>query len=180
VDGIWGFFGKERVGILTGDTKEHPDAPIVVGTTEILRNQMYDAMHESIDFPCDLVILDEAHYLGDSERGVVWEEVMIYLPPRVNLLLLSATIGNAEEIAGWLSSLRDKPCRVVREERRPVPLFPLFLHPRGKLFPLVARRNLHPQVRDFLLEGHRLHGMPPFGEILRVMGEMRLLPAIFF
>jgi len=69
----FGIFGKERVGILTGDTKEHPDAPIVVGTTEILRNQMYDAMHESIDFPCDLVILDEAHYLGDSERGVVWE-----------------------------------------------------------------------------------------------------------
>jgi len=73
-----------------------------------------------------------------------------------------------------------KEREVVREERRPVPLFPLFLHPRGKLFPLVARRNLHPQVRDFLLEGHRLHGMPPFGEILRVMGEMRLLPAIFF
>lgn len=174
------YFGKEHVGILTGDTKEHPDAPLVVGTTEILRNQMYDTMHEGKDFPCDLVILDEAHYLGDKERGVVWEEVMIYLPSRVNLLLLSATIGNAEEIASWLSTLRDKPCRVVREERRPVPLYPLFLHPRGKIFPLVNRRSLHPQVRDFSLEGHPIHGMPPFGEIIRVMREMRLLPAIFF
>ncbi len=107
-------FGADRVGILTGDTKENPDAPIIVGTTEILRNQLYDAMHQGKDLPCDLVILDEAHYLGDPDRGVVWEEIMIYLPARINLLLLSATIGNAEEIASWLSSLREKPCRVVR------------------------------------------------------------------
>ncbi|MDD5712332.1 MAG: DEAD/DEAH box helicase, partial [Smithellaceae bacterium] len=86
-------FDEVNVGILTGDTKENTEAPIIVGTTEILRNQLYDAMHRGEDLKCDLVILDEAHYLGDYDRGVVWEEIMIYLPPRVNLLLLSATIG---------------------------------------------------------------------------------------
>ena len=59
-----------------------------------LRNQLYDAMHQGSDLNCDLVILDEAHFLGDMDRGVVWEEVMTYLPVRINLLLLSATIGN--------------------------------------------------------------------------------------
>jgi ATP-dependent RNA helicase HelY len=73
-------FGGENVGILTGDRKERPDAPIIVGTTEILRNQLYDAMHQGVSLNTDLVVLDEAHFLGDEERGVVWEETMIYLP----------------------------------------------------------------------------------------------------
>ena len=88
-------FGPENVGILTGDRKENPHAPVIVGTTEILRNQLYDIMHRGEDIDIDLVVLDEAHYLGDADRGVVWEEVLIYLPPRVRLLLLSATILNA-------------------------------------------------------------------------------------
>ncbi len=67
--------GRERVGILTGDRKENADAPVIVGTTEILRNQLYDAMESGFDLGVDLVILDEAHYLGDIDRGVVWEEV---------------------------------------------------------------------------------------------------------
>src|SRR5512133_1317941 len=122
-------FDPENVGIITGDTKENTEAPIIVGTTEILRNQLYDAMHQGYDLHCDLVILDEAHFLGDADRGVVWEEIMISLPARVNLLLLSATIGNGDEIASWLSSIRQKPCAVIREETRPVPLYPMFLHP---------------------------------------------------
>ena len=96
-------FGPEQVGILTGDRKENPEAPVLVGTTEILRNQLYDAMHLGESLRSDFVILDEAHFLGDAERGVVWEEVMIYLPARIPLLLLSATIGNAAQIAGWLA-----------------------------------------------------------------------------
>ena len=107
-------FGREKVGILTGDRKENPQAPIIVGTTEILRNQLYDSMHRGEDLEVDLVVLDEAHYLGDEERGVVWEEVTIYLPSRVRVLLLSATISNAVEIAGWLEWLRQTPCRVVK------------------------------------------------------------------
>ena len=66
--------GREQLGILTGDRKENADAPVIVGTTEILRNQLYDAMQTGTDIDVDLVILDEAHYLGDIDRGVVWEE----------------------------------------------------------------------------------------------------------
>jgi superfamily II RNA helicase len=95
-------FGPEHVGILTGDRKENPNAPIIVGTTEILRNQLYDAMHRGLALRTDFVVLDEAHYLGDADRGVVWEETMIYLPRRIPLLLLSATIGNAKKFALWI------------------------------------------------------------------------------
>ncbi|MBM4312841.1 MAG: DEAD/DEAH box helicase, partial [Deltaproteobacteria bacterium] len=176
-------FDPANVGIVTGDTKENTDAPIIVGTTEILRNQLYDAMHTGENLNCDLVILDEAHFLGDRDRGVVWEEIMIYLPIRINLLLLSATIGNGEEIAAWLAAIRGKPCRVIREETRPVPLYPLFLHPSGRLMPLVEENRLFGKVGDFI--GRRFHGRPerggpPFGEILNVLKTFQLLPAIFF
>ncbi|MBU2055143.1 MAG: DEAD/DEAH box helicase [Proteobacteria bacterium] len=176
-------FDEANVGIVTGDTKENTDAPIIVGTTEILRNQLYDAMHSGENLNCDLVILDEAHFLGDQDRGVVWEEIMIYLPARIGLLLLSATIGNGEEIAAWLTSVRGKPCRVIREEKRPVPLYPLFLHPSGRLMPLVEKNRLFGGIGDFI--GRRFHGRPdrggpPFGEMIEVLGHFRLLPAIFF
>lgn len=175
-------FDASFVGILTGDTKENADAPIMVGTTEILRNQLYDAMYRGEDLPYDLVVLDEAHYMGDRERGVVWEEIMIYLPRRINLLLLSATIGNAEEIAAWLTAIREKPCVVIREENRPVPLYPLFLHPTGRLLPFLEKGELYGKVRSFAAERHswRRDRLPRFGDILAVLRKYRLLPAIFF
>jgi len=176
-------FGPANVGIVTGDTKENTDAPIIVGTTEILRNQLYDAMHTGENLNCDLVILDEAHFLGDMDRGVVWEEIMIYLPVRINLLLLSATIGNGDQIAAWLASLRGRPCRVIREEKRPVPLYPLFLHPSGRLMPLIEGNRLFGQIADFVgrpFSGRSERGMPPFGEMIDVLKRFRLLPAIFF
>ncbi|MGA7146250.1 MAG: DEAD/DEAH box helicase, partial [Desulfobacterales bacterium] len=132
-------FGPENVGILTGDRKENLDAPVIVGTTEILRNQLYDAMYQGVMLLTDIVVLDEAHFLGDEDRGVVWEEIMIYLPPRIPLLLLSATIGNAKDIAHWLSTIRLKECIVVEETKRPVPLHALFFHPSGTLLPLLSR-----------------------------------------
>jgi superfamily II RNA helicase len=176
-------FDSVNVGIVTGDTKENTDAPIIVGTTEILRNQLYDAMHTGENLNCDLVILDEAHFLGDQDRGVVWEEIMIYLPVRINLLLLSATIGNGEEIAAWLASIRGKPCRVIREENRPVPLYPLFLHPSGRLMPLVEKNRLFGKIADFIGRrsvGRPERGIPPFGEMMDVLEAFNLLPAIFF
>lgn len=183
-------FGPDQVGILTGDRKENADAPIIVGTTEILRNQLYDAMHRGESLHTDFVVLDEAHFLGDPERGVVWEEVMIYLPNRIPLLMLSATIGNAGRIADWLSSTRGRPCVVVEEFRRPVPLFPLFLHPTGQLLPLTAssrrggRGRIHRKVAEFLRQkparlSYR-RTLPPFGDILAVLRHYNLLPAIFF
>ena len=177
-------FDPENVGIITGDTKENTEAPIIVGTTEILRNQLYDAMHQGIDLNCDLVILDEAHFLGDADRGVVWEEIMIYLPVRVNLLLLSATIGNGDEIASWLASIRKKACAVIREENRPVPLYPMFLHPSGCLHPFLDGKKAGPAVCEFLKKDkfrHRgSHRPPDYAGIIRVLERFNLLPAIFF
>jgi len=177
-------FDPENVGIITGDTKENTEAPIIVGTTEILRNQLYDAMHQGHDLKCDLVILDEAHFLGDADRGVVWEEIMIYLPVRINLLLLSATIGNGEEIARWLESIRKKSCAIIREEKRPVPLYPLFLHPSGCLHPFLDGKKVSMPVADFLRRTNdkRLRGrkMPDYIGIIRILERFNLLPAIFF
>ncbi len=183
-------FGAETVGILTGDRKENPDAAVITGTTEILRNQLYDAMHHGETLNTDVVILDEAHFLGDADRGVVWEEIMIYLPMRIPLLMLSATIGNADQIAAWLTQIRSRPCRVVAETRRPVPLYSLFFHPTGTLYPLSVggkekKVRLHKKVYQYATAHRPLmlappRKLPPFGDILAVMKKFRLLPAIFF
>jgi superfamily II RNA helicase len=195
-----GIFGPEKVGILTGDRKENPEASIVVGTTEVLRNQLYDAMHMGVTLPFDFVVLDEAHFLGDLDRGVVWEEIIIYLPLRIPMLLLSATIGNAETISGWISSIRHKECRVIQEFHRPVPLFPLFLHPSGTLYPLLSPLKNDPDARpgdgplklridkkvaEYLAARKqnffvRPGELPPFGEILGLLRKFKLLPGIFF
>ncbi len=178
-------FGAETCGILTGDRKENPDAPVIVGTTEILRNQLYDAMHHGTSLHVDLVILDEAHYLSDPDRGVVWEETIIYLPPRVKLLLLSATISNAEEICAWMEDIRKNPCKVVRTQARPVPLEMLFLFPDGLIVPLDEKKGLHPKVKRFLVatEDKKRRGRPEridFGNMIHCLKSFNLLPAIFF
>lgn len=181
-------FGKDTVGILTGDIKENPDAPVIIGTTEILRNQLYDSMHSGKNLDCDLVILDEAHFLGDVERGVVWEEIMIYLPSRIPLLMLSATIGNPRQIADWLSKVRNNPCHIIEETKRPVPLYPLFMHPSGTLLPLMQPGNksgLYKKTAEFAArkspqQMSRPGKLPPIGDILNVLNHYNLLPAIFF
>jgi superfamily II RNA helicase len=133
-------FGSERVGILTGDRKENSDAPLIVGTTEIFRNQLFDALRGGEDVRVDLVIFDEAHYLGDEDRGHVWEEAIILAPSRIRMLLLSATIGNADELAKWIEELRGVRCGVVtRPGARPVPLRSAFLMPDKRLVPLLDK-----------------------------------------
>ena len=168
-------FGEARVGLLTGDHKVNPEAELIIGTTEILRNQLYDAMSGGRDLAVDLVVLDEAHYLGDRERGVVWEEVLIYLPARVRLLLLSATVANAEELAAWLARNRGRPARVVTGGERPVPLAGLTLWPSGEVTTLdeAARRADRRRRAPF-------NPQTPNAGIMRVLREADLLPAIFF
>jgi ATP-dependent RNA helicase HelY len=131
-------FGAERVGILTGDRKENSDAPLIVGTTEIFRNQLFDSLRGGEEVGADLVVFDEAHYLADEERGHVWEEAIILTPPRIRMLLLSATIGNAGEFAAWIAEVRGVHCGVVtRPGARPVPLRAAFLMPDKRLLPLL-------------------------------------------
>jgi ATP-dependent RNA helicase HelY len=113
-------YGPARVGLLTGDNSINGDAPIVVMTTEVLRNMLYasSATLTGLQF----VVMDEVHYLADRSRGAVWEEVIIHLPESVAVVSLSATVSNAEEFGDWLATVRGSNDIVV-EERRPVPLF---------------------------------------------------------
>lgn len=150
-------FGADRVGILTGDRRDNTRAPLLIMTTEILRNLLYDAAGGEIDVRLDtlgLVIMDESQYLADPERGVVWEETIIFCPTQARLLLLSASIGNPQDIAAWLSSIRPTPCHLVRHNRRTVPLRAGYLHPSGKLAPLFrttgiphGHASLHPEAK---------------------------------
>lgn len=130
-------FGAENVGILTGDRKENADAPLIVGTTEIYRNQLFDALRGGEQVRTDFVILDEAHYLADEDRGHVWEEAIILTPPRIRMLLLSATVGRAEQFASWIENVRGTSVRVInRAGSRPVELRAAYLSSGLRLFPL--------------------------------------------
>jgi ATP-dependent RNA helicase HelY len=113
-------YGTSRVGLLTGDNAVNPHAPIVVMTTEVLRNMLYVGSDAASNL--GYVVLDEVHYLGDRFRGAVWEEVIIHLPAAVRLVSLSATVSNAEEFGDWLVSVRGHT-RVIVHEQRPVPLY---------------------------------------------------------
>jgi len=141
-------FGPQRVGILTGDRKENSDAPLIVGTTEIYRNQLFDSLRGGSEVTADLVVLDEAHYLADEDRGHVWEEAIILTPPRIRLLLLSATVGNAHEFALWLEEVRGVRCGVITGPvKRPVPLRAAVLLPDKRLLPLLNDAGkLNPQI----------------------------------
>lgn len=145
-------FGAERVGILTGDRKDNPSAQLIVGTTEIYRNQLFDSLRGGQNVQTDLVVLDEAHYLADEDRGHVWEEAIILTPPRIRLLLLSATIGNAHEFAAWIEEVRGVRCGVVtRPGARPVPLRAVILLPDKRLLPLLDENgSLNSEVAKLI------------------------------
>jgi ATP-dependent RNA helicase HelY len=113
-------YGPDRIGLLTGDQSINGDAPVVVMTTEVLRNMLYagsDAL-QGLSY----VVMDEVHFLADRMRGAVWEEVILHLPEEVRLVSLSATVSNAEEFGGWIKTVRGDTTVVV-DEHRPVPLW---------------------------------------------------------
>jgi superfamily II RNA helicase len=156
-------FGSDQVGILTGDRRDNAQAPLLVMTTEILRNLLYDAASGEIDLrlhTLGLVILDESQYLADPERGVVWEETIILCPAQARLLLLSASIGNPQDLAEWLQAIRPIPCHLIRHAKRSVPLRGLYLHPTGQLVPLFRNQDIlqgkgytfHPETKRLFAE----------------------------
>jgi ATP-dependent RNA helicase HelY len=140
--------GPANVGLLTGDNAINPDAPVIVMTTEVLRNMLY-AGSSTLD-GLGYVVMDEVHYLADRFRGAVWEEVIIHLPASVMLVSLSATVSNAEEFADWLVTVRGRT-EVVVSEHRPVPLWQHMLVGR-RMFDLfhdqaAARKHeVHPEL----------------------------------
>nr|MBA3524898.1 DEAD/DEAH box helicase [Geodermatophilaceae bacterium] len=186
--------GAERVGLLTGDNAINGDAPIVVMTTEVLRNMLYAGSPalEGLGY----VVMDEVHYLADRFRGAVWEEVIIHLPQSVTLVSLSATVSNAEEFGEWLMTVRGHTAVVVSEER-PVPLWQHMIV-GTQMFDLFARhgaREVNPQlvryVRDTERRGDnrwddRRGGRPqrarptPRPDVVYRLDREGLLPAIVF
>jgi len=113
-------FGEERVGFATGDYKVRPEAPVQVIVAEILWNRIFgDRVHK----PADVVIMDEGHYFNDPERGYVWEQSIIGLDPRTQLVILSATIGDAQQFANWVYECRREPLEIVQSNERKVPLY---------------------------------------------------------
>jgi ATP-dependent RNA helicase HelY len=187
-------YDTETVGLLTGDNALNGDAPVVVMTTEVLRNMLYAGSHALKDL--GYVVLDEVHYLADRSRGAVWEEVIIHLPESVRVVALSATVSNAEEFGDWLKQVRGGT-EVIVDEHRPVPLWQHMLANR-RLYDLFTDDN-HRQVNPDLVKlahreairtpttrpgrgGHRprRNANPYRPEIIDRLDAAGLLPAITF
>jgi ATP-dependent RNA helicase HelY len=198
-------YGPDKVGLLTGDNVINGEAPVVVMTTEVLRNMLYagSATLDGLAF----VVMDEVHYLADRFRGAVWEEVIIHLPATVNLVSLSATVSNYEEFADWLVTVRGRT-EVVVSEHRPVPLWQHMLVGK-RMFDLfhdadaARKHDVHPELLRYTREmlrrldqGERTAGPgwnsrggggrnrrwqpPPRAEVVDRLDRAGLLPAILF
>ena len=190
--------GAANVGLLTGDNAINGDAPAVVMTTEVLRNMIYAGSHalRGLRF----VVLDEVHYLQDTYRGPVWEEVIIHLPPSVQLVCLSATVSNAEEVAEWLTTVRGSTALVL-EERRPVELRNLYLvgdrsSEHVHLMPTLVDGKPNPEAERLDADGsggrngRRGRQGPPRGrrrfytprrpDVIDLLDERAMLPSIYF
>ncbi len=182
-------FGGDRVGLLTGDNSQNRDAPIVVMTTEIFRNMLYGTPIGQVGTSLEgveAVVLDECHYMNDSQRGTVWEESIIYCPPKVQLVALSATVANADQLTDWISSVHG-PTQLIQSDFRPVPLEFYFSSQKG-LFPLLddSGDRLNPRLKPKRRRGggsrrrRRRDECPSVGLVVSQMQERDLLPAIFF
>src|SRR5215467_9267533 len=192
-------YGAGRVGLLTGDNSINGEAPVVVMTTEVLRNMLYGGSATLAGL--SYVVLDEVHYLADAFRGAVWEEVIIHLPESVRVVALSATVSNAEEFGDWLTQVRGGTTVIV-DEHRPVPLWQHVLA-SGRLYDLFmedgaagkGERQLAAQVNPELLRlarqddwgarpgrGGRRPGFrtPRRPDVIRRLDAAGLLPAITF
>src|SRR4051794_22098395 len=189
--------GRDQVGLLTGDNAVNGDAPVVVMTTEVLRNMIYSASPSLQRLR--YVVLDEVHYLQDAYRGPVWEEVIIHLPRSVRLVCLSATVSNAEELADWISTVRG-PTAAIIEERRPVELRNLYMagdrtSDRVHLLPTLVDGRANPEAARLDTEAERgprrrgRYAGPGGGrtlftpnrlDVIERLGEEGMLPAIYF
>jgi ATP-dependent RNA helicase HelY len=190
--------GDDRVGLLTGDNSINGDAPIVVMTTEVLRNMIY-AGRDLGDL--EAVVLDEVHFLQDAYRGPVWEEVIIHLPMHVRLVCLSATVSNAAELAEWIETVRGST-EVVVEERRPVQLDNFYYvadltNDRRRMLPTIVDGHPNPDAirldasavrfrrgrrdeRSARGSGQRKLATPGRVETVEELAGRDLLPAIYF
>lgn len=188
-------YGEEKIGILTGDTSTNRDAQIVVMTTEIYRNMLYGTVLGSVDENLKhlrYVVLDECHYMNDPERGTVWEESIIYSPPNINILALSATIANAAELTDWISGVHGKT-KLIESFLRPVPLRHYYFK-QSHLFPLLTTNGqLNPQLKQHKdsfkahkqkfrdLRKHKVQKKEArISDLIDELNKRGFLPAIYF
>jgi ATP-dependent RNA helicase HelY len=182
----------DNVGLLTGDVTENPQASIVVMTTEVLRNMLLQTPWELDAVDC--IIFDEVHYIADKERGTTWEEAIILCPDHIQLICLSATVSNAQEIADWITRTH-RPIRLITNFERAVPLS-LYYYLDRKLRLVIDHAG--NQVADFPHSGgeirrHVSHGgfsaetrrqieetEPQPWEIVQTLAAEQMLPAIYF
>ncbi|MFM6120130.1 MAG: DEAD/DEAH box helicase, partial [Sphaerospermopsis kisseleviana] len=182
-------FGFDMVGLLTGDASINRDAPIIVMTTEIFRNMLYGTPIGQIGISLtdvEAVVLDECHYMNDRQRGTVWEESIIYCPREVQLVALSATVANSEQLTDWLNRVHG-PTDLIYSDFRPVPLEFHFCNPKG-LFPLL--NDSKTKINQRLIKrgkkgiGERGKGNrpepPSIVYTLSQLAQRDMLPAIFF
>ncbi len=182
-------YGSDLVGILTGDVKVNPHAPVLVMTTEILRNLLFTEKPEDIAS----AVLDECHYLGDEGRGTVWEEIVINCPTTIQLVALSATVSNIGEIAAWIEEVHG-PIHAIYHPVRPVPLQYLLCHLDAEIVLLETPRHRALLPRAVRVRGERgrdrdrsagLHWRarrrpPSPSRVIPQLQERRWLPAIYF
>ncbi len=185
-------FGVEKVGLMTGDLSLNRDASIIVMTTEIFRNMLYAERDETDDLleNVESVVLDECHYMNDSQRGTVWEESIIHCPQSVQLVALSATVANSGQLTDWINQVHG-PTDLIFSDFRPVPLHFLFSSAKG-LHPLLndKRTGLHPNCKIWRPpKGNKKKfrsAKPPQPEPPKIknvifnLAERDMLPAIYF
>ncbi|WP_413173784.1 DEAD/DEAH box helicase [Anabaena azotica] len=182
-------FGFDQVGLLTGDASINRDAPILVMTTEIFRNMLYGTPIGQIGISLvdvEAVVLDECHYMNDRQRGTVWEESIIYCPREVQLVALSATVANSDQLTDWLNRVHG-PTDLIYSDFRPVPLEFNFCNPKG-LFPLLneSKTKINPRLikRGKKGPGEKgKGGRPEAPGIIYTISQLEqrdMLPAIFF
>jgi superfamily II RNA helicase len=185
-------FGAENVGLLTGDTSINREAPILVMTTEIFRNMLYGTPIGEVGTSLtgvEAVVLDECHYMNDRQRGTVWEESIIYCPSEIQLVALSATVANSDQLTDWIDHVHG-PTELIYSDFRPVPLGFSFCNPKG-LFPLLddSGKRINPRLKPKRSQ-YRPKGANPRGaprpeapSLAFTLSQLRakdMLPAIYF
>ncbi|MBY0552787.1 MAG: DEAD/DEAH box helicase [Candidatus Obscuribacterales bacterium] len=185
-------YGDDKVGLLTGDISINRDAPVVVMTTEVFRNMLYGTHLGAVDknlAQVSHVVLDECHYMNDAERGTVWEESIIYCPPGIQLVALSATVANAQELTDWIDQTHG-PTKLVLSTFRPVPLH-FYYFAGAKLFHLYnTGGGLNGQIKSLFARKHdrfagkrprgKMEALPDPRDVLRDLASKDMLPAIYF
>ncbi len=173
-----------KVGISTGDVSIDPNSPIVIMTTEIFRNTIFDDPERAAEI--SWVIFDEVHYLDDPDRGTVWEESVIFAPPSVRVLALSATVSNLDEFAEWVREVRDSPTTVVLETKRPVPLTVFVRSTEGEVRPLhqVASlrlsKNAYSRGMAVRKRNVRRYYESANVKLVKEIAQRKQLPLLFF